>query len=179
MSHIFSAGDFFKNDKYQERLLLMGDSRLLIVAGSDTTATTLVYTFYHLAKTPSIAEKIRAELGEKGIKNGPADEFNVSALQYCDYLNGVINETLRLHPPVPGGVYRNTPKEGVVLDGKHLPGGVKTIGPHYTIQRCTYSPNPPHNRISTRPTNHQQRPKPSCAPTNTSPSAGPQSQIWS
>ena len=138
MSHIFQAGDFFKNDKYAERLLLMGDSRLLIVAGSDTTATTLVYTFYHLAKTPAIVDKIRAELREKGISNSSAD-FNVSQLQYCDYLNGVINETLRLHPPVPGGVYRNTPREGVVIDGKHLPGGVKTIGPHYTIQRCKFS----------------------------------------
>lgn len=113
----------------------MGDSRLLIVAGSDTTATTLVYTFYHLAKNPAIVDKIRAELKEKNIQNN--DELSVSSLQYCDYLSGVINETLRLHPPVPGGVYRDTPKEGVVMiDGKRLPGGIKVIGPHYTIQRC-------------------------------------------
>jgi tryprostatin B 6-hydroxylase len=134
MSHILGAGDFFPKDKLAERLLLMGDSRLLIVAGSDTTATTLVYTFYHLAKNPHIVEKIRAELKEKDIQNNA--KLEVPALQYCEYLNGVINETLRLHPPVPGGVYRDTPKEGVVINGKHLPGGVKVIGPHYTIQRC-------------------------------------------
>jgi len=135
MSHIFSAGNFYQ-DKTAERLLLMGDSRLLIVAGSDTTATTLIYTFYNIAKNPSLAEKIRAELKEKKIENNA--DMSVSTLQYCDYLNGVINETLRLHPPVPGGVFRNTPKEGVVIDGKQLPGGVKVIGPHYTIQRCMF-----------------------------------------
>lgn len=142
MSHIFEAGDFFKKDKERERLLLMGDSRLLIVAGSDTTATTLVYCFYQLAKNPSLAEKLRAELKEKDIRND--GDFSVPALQYLGYLNGLINETLRLHPPVPGGVFRNTPREGILIDGKHLPGGVKVIGPHYTIQRCTSIPAPFH-----------------------------------
>jgi cytochrome P450 len=134
MSHILEAGNFFKNDKLRERLLLMGDARLLIVAGSDTTATTLVYCFYHIAKDPSIAKKLREEMKDKGIENNSS--FSVPDLQYLGYLNGIINETLRLHPPVPGGVFRHTPREGVVIDGKHLPGGVKVLGPHYTIQRC-------------------------------------------
>ncbi|KIW03129.1 uncharacterized protein PV09_05771 [Verruconis gallopava] len=133
MSHIFAAGDFFKGDKKMERLLLMGDSRLLIVAGSDTTATTLIYLFYHLAKDPSLVEKLRAELKEKNIENN--ESLSVSALQYVDYLNALINETLRMHPPVPGGVSRLTPRDGVVINGQHLPGGVQIIGPHYTIQR--------------------------------------------
>jgi tryprostatin B 6-hydroxylase len=134
MSHILGAGDFFKNDKRRERLLWMGDSRLLIVAGSDTTATTLVYCFYHLAKDPSLVKKLRSELKENNIENNAS--FSVPALQYLNYLNGLINETLRLHPPVPGGIFRNTPRKGVVIDSKALPGGVKIIGPHYTIQRC-------------------------------------------
>jgi len=137
MSHILEAGDFFKNDSRMERLLLMGDSRLLIVAGSDTTATTLVYCFYHLAKDPSLAQKLRAELKENHVENN--DSFTVPPLQYLSYLNALINETLRLHPPVPGGIFRHTPREGVVIDGRHLPGGVKVIGPHYTIQRCKSS----------------------------------------
>lgn len=134
MSHILEAGEFFKGDKERERLLLMGDSRLLIVAGSDTTATTLVYCFYHFAKNPSLVEKLRTELKENNIVND--DTFSVTGLQYLAYLNALINETLRMHPPVPGGVFRNTPKEGIEIDGKRLPGGVRVIGPHYTVQRC-------------------------------------------
>ena len=42
MSHLLEAGDFF-DDPETEKLLLTGDARLLIVAGSDTTATTLTY----------------------------------------------------------------------------------------------------------------------------------------
>lgn len=134
MSHILEAGDFFKGDKERERLLLMGDARLLIVAGSDTTATTLVYCFYHFARDPSLVKKLRDELKEHNIVND--DSFSVTALQYLNYLNALINETLRMHPPVPGGVFRNTPRGGVEIDGKRLPGGVRVIGPHYTIQRC-------------------------------------------
>lgn len=134
MSHILEAGDFFPNEKKREDLLLMGDARLLIVAGSDTTATTLVYCFYHLAKDRTLVEKLRAELKEHKIAND--DSFEVQPLQYLPYLNALINETLRMHPPVPGGIFRDTPKEGIVMNGVHLPGGVKIVGPHYTVQRC-------------------------------------------
>ena len=135
MSPILEAGAFFPDDKRRERHLLMGDARLLIVAGSDTTATTLVYCFYHLAKDPSLVDKLRSELEAHSIRND--DSFEVQPLQYLPFLNALINETLRMHPPVPGGVFRDTPAEGVEMNGVRLPGGIKTIGPHYTIQRCT------------------------------------------
>ena len=134
MSHIFEAGTFFPNQKKREQLLLMGDSRLLIVAGSDTSATTLVYCFYHIAKDPSLANKLRSEMQQHKVGNG--ESFQVQPLQYLPYLNALINETLRMHPPVPGGIFRDTPAEGVEMNGVRLPGGVKIIGPHYTIQRC-------------------------------------------
>ncbi|KAH8682042.1 cytochrome P450 monooxygenase-like protein [Xylariales sp. PMI_506] len=133
MSHILGAGPFFHESK-RDDLLLTGDARLLIVAGSDTTATTLIHTFYHFAKDSSHVEKIREELAESHIRNDD-ESLNPLSLQNLPYLNAVINETLRLHPPVPGGVYRMTPPEGVIMAGQKLPGGVKIIGPHHTIQR--------------------------------------------
>ncbi|KAJ1327353.1 cytochrome P450 family 628 [Microdochium nivale] len=132
MSHLLEGGQFFPSKKHDDHLLA-GDARLLIVAGSDTTASTLVYLFYNLAARPELAGQVRAELEAAGIR---ADaDVSVTALQSMTYMNAVINETLRLHPPVPGGVYRHTPKEGVVIKGSRLPGGVKIIGPHHTIQR--------------------------------------------
>ncbi|RMZ86840.1 hypothetical protein DV736_g5936, partial [Chaetothyriales sp. CBS 134916] len=98
----------------------MGDARLLIIAGSDTTATTLVHCFYHLARDPALVAKLRAELEAQNVSSG--DNFEIASLQYLPYLNALINETLRMHPPVPGGVYRNTPDEGVVINGIRVPG---------------------------------------------------------
>ena len=157
---------FFPNDKKRERLLLMGDARLLIVAGSDTTATTLVYFFYHAAKDPSIVDKLRAELREHNIKND--DTFEVQPLQYLTYLNALINETLRMHPPVPGGVFRDTPAEGVMMNGIQVPGGVKIIGPTWTIQRCKHDPI-----VFFIPLTTIQPPEHSLDPMTSSQSAGP------
>lgn len=48
------------------------------------------------------------------------------------YLNGAINESLRLWPPAPNGMQRRTPKGGTMIDGKIVPGetqvSVHTMG---------------------------------------------------
>lgn len=133
MSYILECGPFFGNQK-RDDLLLVGDARLLIVAGSDTTAATLAHLFYHLGHEPSLVDRIRDELAEYNIVNNQT--LDIQALQHLPYLNAVINETLRLHPPVPGGVYRHTPAEGVTLGQHWVPGGVKIVQPIYTIHRC-------------------------------------------
>jgi cytochrome P450 len=51
-------------------------------------------------------------------------------------LNGVINESLRLHPPVPGGVYRLSPPEGLRIGDHFIPGDINILTPTWTIQRC-------------------------------------------
>ena len=38
------------------------------------------------------------------------------------YLNGAINEALRIWPPGPNGMQRMTPKEGHVVDGLWISG---------------------------------------------------------
>ena len=124
----------FKSAK-ENKLLLTGDSRLIIVAGSDTTATTLAFTFYHLAKDPSQQQKIRDEL--KATTGG--EDFDFEALRNMLHLNGVINEALRLHPPVPGGVWRISAPEGITVGDKYIPGEVTVLTPTYTIHRCKCS----------------------------------------
>lgn len=133
MSHIIEAGPFFE-DPVLERLLLMGDSRLIIVAGSDTTATTLVYIAYYLATQPAVAKKLRAEFTEHQIAND--DSFSIAGLAHLGYLNGIINEALRLHPPVPGGLLRDTPADGLQVGDVYIPPNTTVVTPMYTIQRC-------------------------------------------
>lgn len=120
-------------DPRGDRLWLNGDSRLIIVAGSDTTAIAMTHLFYHLAADPSQVDRLRAELS--GLID-PKSPFSVRDVQNADHLNGVINEALRLHPPVPSGVFRKTPRQGITVDGIFIPGDVNVTLPHYVIGRC-------------------------------------------
>ncbi|KAH7333161.1 cytochrome P450 monooxygenase-like protein [Rhexocercosporidium sp. MPI-PUGE-AT-0058] len=131
MSYLLEA-DPMSPDPLKEHMWLVGDSRLIIVAGSDTTAATLTYLFYHLASSPSLVDNLRKELTPLMKQDG---SFDNKELQSAEYLNGIINETLRLHPPVPSGVSRVTPKEGVVVGERRIPGETIVSVPLWTVGR--------------------------------------------
>lgn len=101
------------------------------MGGSDTTAATLTFLFYHLAKDPSQVEKLRAEL--EPLLNGKPllDPKDISKAQH---LNGTIQEALRLHPAIPSGFPRVTPPEGIVINGTFIPGGTTVVIPVYAMQ---------------------------------------------
>ena len=51
------------------------------------------------------------------------------------YLDGIINEVLRLKPAVPSGVQRVTPPEGLYIDEVFVPGNLLVRVPLYTVSR--------------------------------------------
>lgn len=116
---------------------LQGDSRLIIVAGSDTTAATLTHLFYHIAEDPSIVDKLREELSQHVTPDGEVDHKEI---QEAPYINGCINETLRLHPPVPTALARKTPPEGITIGDTFVPGNMIVWCPQHVIGRSMYRP---------------------------------------
>ena len=110
--------------------MLQADARLIIVAGSDTTAATLTFLFYYLAKHPEHQEKLREEL--RPLLSGDWSDKDINQAQH---LNGCINEALRLYPPVPSGLQRQTPPEGMEADGKHVPSNAVYYMPQYIMAR--------------------------------------------
>lgn len=112
---------------------LNADARLLVVAGSDTTAATLSWIAYELCKNPQVQTKLRDEINKTVSKSGFLDVDDVANIPYLD---GVINEAMRLHPAVPSGVQRETPPEGITLpNGTYIPGTTTLWMPIHTIQR--------------------------------------------
>ncbi|KAL8728211.1 MAG: hypothetical protein Q9181_005424 [Wetmoreana brouardii] len=100
---------------------------------SDTIASTLVFTFYRLARHPDHLRKLHKEL------DGLDSPTDFAALQHAQHLNSVIKETMRLHPAVITGSIRETPPEGAIISGRFVPGRIKICAPRYVIGRRAYS----------------------------------------
>ncbi|KAK4165553.1 cytochrome P450 [Cladorrhinum sp. PSN259] len=123
-----------------ELMWLTGDSQLIISAGSDTSAATIVASIYYLVRNPSQMEKLRRELDPLWAERpaaAAADSTGIppEKLATLNHLNGVINEALRLLPPVPTQTIRQTPPEGITVAGTHIPGGVDVWSPQYIVGR--------------------------------------------
>ena len=63
---------------------------ILRIAASDTTSTTLTYTFWELSRRPDILQKLQNELDEA--ISDPKAIPEVSILQTLPYLNAFIKE---------------------------------------------------------------------------------------
>ena len=74
---------------------LLDEIRTLIIAGHETTALTLTWTWYLLSQNPEVTEKLFDELN-KVLQNS---EPEFSDLDQLPYMESVIQETLRLYPP--------------------------------------------------------------------------------
>jgi cytochrome P450 len=106
------AGEALGEQEVIEQLLTF------VVAGHETTATTLAWALYELHRHPPALAKLRDELAASA--GGPPE-----ALHRLPYLAAVVNETLRMHPPVPI-VPRRCAREFSLL-GYELPAG-QTVG---------------------------------------------------
>lgn len=70
----------------------------IFVAGTDTTTYTLEWAMAELMHNPEIMSKVQKELEQVVGKGIPIQETDIAKLPY---MQAVIKETFRLHPPVP------------------------------------------------------------------------------
>lgn len=106
-----------------EKLELYSNMSMMVLAGSETSATLLSGLVFHLLKNPEIYERLIREV--RGAFNDTSDmTFRNEA--DLPYLNACIEEALRSYPPVPISTPRITPPEGVTISGHFIPGNVLT-----------------------------------------------------
>lgn len=97
---------------------------LLLIAGSETTGTTLCGITNYLVQNPLELEKLEREVRSNFKKES---EITFRAIQHLPFLNAVIHEGLRLCNPVAGGMPRIVPEGGDTVSGYFLPGGVSIV----------------------------------------------------
>jgi cytochrome P450 len=100
---------------------------VLLIAGSETTATLLPGCIYLLHRHPQVLQKLHSEIRNTFQSEKEITMISVSSLTYLD---AVIKESLRLYPPVPIALNRTTPPEGTAVCGYWVPGNVSL---HSTI----------------------------------------------
>ncbi|XP_068667308.1 tryptamine 5-hydroxylase-like [Aristolochia californica] len=103
----------------------------MFVAGTDTTSATLEWTMTELARHPNIMTQAQEEVRRVAGTKGHVGEDD---LQYLPYMKAVIKETLRLHPPVPLLVPRESIEE-CTIDGYKIPVGSRVFINTYAMGR--------------------------------------------
>ena len=96
-------------------------SSALIIAGSETSASTLSILTYWLCKTPRVYDKLKQEVRSRYTSSSEITSQSAT----FEYLTAIINEILRLVPPMPFGTPRVVPEPGETVDGIFIPAGVR------------------------------------------------------
>jgi cytochrome P450 len=109
--------------------LIEREASNVIIAGTDTTATTLAYLVYLVAKHPHVKQKLVDEL--QSCTTNP----NWEELEGKGYLNSVIEETMRLFPAIPGSMTRVVPLGGESALKYKIPAGTQVGTQPWTFQR--------------------------------------------
>jgi cytochrome P450 len=96
---------------------LRDEMMTLFLAGHETTATALTWTWYLLSRHPEVAEKLTDELDRVLAGRVPSS----GDLPNLTYTGMVIRESMRLYPPAPG--FAREPIEDVTIAGYNVPKG--------------------------------------------------------
>jgi enediyne biosynthesis protein E7 len=101
----------------------------ILLAGHETTASTLSWTWYLIDRHPAVAERMRAEAAEVLGNRLPCYED----LRGLRYTTMVIQEAMRLYPPVWGLTRRAIKADEV--GGYQVPAGADVMICPYTLHR--------------------------------------------
>ncbi|KAJ6439309.1 cytochrome p450 protein [Purpureocillium lavendulum] len=110
---------------------LIENAVLFINAGSETTATTLLYLLYEVGIRPEmharLAEEIRTSFPDRRVFP------DLDTAEGLPYLNCVTQEVLRLRGPASAMAPRISP--GKIIAGQYVPKGIAISSQPYTTQR--------------------------------------------
>jgi cytochrome P450 len=108
----------------------------LLLAGHETTAQALSWTFYLLSKHPAVERQLRKEIDELGGR--PPSVADLPRLAFTDM---VVKEAMRRYPPA--WLISRTAKEDDVIGGYRVPAGATVLlSPYVMHHHPGYWENP-------------------------------------
>ncbi len=108
---------------------LIDEAMTLIVAGHETTASGLNWTWYLLSQNPEAEERLHAEIDAVAEKREPS----LSEMEQLSYTRNVVDEALRLYPP--GWLLSRRTIGPDTLGGFEVPPGTDVLLCPYLLHR--------------------------------------------
>lgn len=113
-------------------LELAAESFLVYIGGFETSSTLMTFTLYELALHPEMQDRLREEINSTLDEQ---DKLTYETLLGMKYLDMVVNETLRMYPPIPSTT-RKCMKDYPIPDTNlTIPAGANVEISAYAIQR--------------------------------------------
>ncbi|KAF4986093.1 hypothetical protein FGRMN_10990 [Fusarium graminum] len=137
----------YNDERGMSKAEIIENSSLLIIAGSETTATCLSGATYllltHRDKYDKLAKEIRSAFKSE-------DEITAGRCDQLKYLVAVFQEALRMYPPAPAGFFRVSPIEGELIDGYWIPGNTGVGVSHFPAFMSKFNFKDPEQFIPER-----------------------------
>lgn len=119
---------------------MISNASAIVLAGSETSATLLSGCTWFLLKNPHHLRKLEIQVRSTFASETEIDLISVGKL---DYMLAVLDEALRLYPPVPVQSNRIVTKGGAMIAGQWVPEGVSLTHFHPRRKFVTdRNPNP-------------------------------------
>ena len=125
---LMNARDKESGEPMGERELI-DEIMTLIVAGHETTASGLNWTWYLLSQHPQVEARLHAEIDAAADLPAPT----LTEVEALGYTRQVIDEALRLYPP--GWLLSRRTIDADVLGGYPVPAGANVLLPLYLLHR--------------------------------------------
>ncbi|KAI9146993.1 Cytochrome P450 monooxygenase [Paramyrothecium foliicola] len=109
---------------------------VFMVAGSDTTASTVCAFVRYVLETPGVYHRLITEVDEwdaRGMLEHPVPKFET--IMKMPYFTACHRETLRLYPPTQVNIPRYVSEGGLHIDGAFVPAGTEIGANPYIINR--------------------------------------------
>ncbi|KAJ5719828.1 hypothetical protein N7493_006706 [Penicillium malachiteum] len=142
-----TKGAYRDGERIMSRAEIHSNAFILIVAGSETSATLLSGCIFYLCTNPHAMRRLTTEIRSTFTSDDEITFRNISPLKY---LSAVIEESLRMYPPFVTSLARKVPKGGIIIDGEFIPEGTTVACHHYASYHSASNFTFPHDFLPER-----------------------------
>lgn len=146
MYHLLNSGDDETGTKYSNDKLL-SEGVLMMMAGSDTSSSSLTAAIFYLVQHPAVLEKLQSDLHETF---PTLSSIQPVAAENHGYLRACIDEAMRLSPPAPTNIPRVVGPGGIKVVNEQLSENVYVGVPNFAIFRSEQTFTDPHDYVPER-----------------------------